>query len=236
MISRPTGLRDALPVPSRHDRVLRVSFSALLRVRDEGRHVLFHTPERPGLFSPPGGVFKYFEPAAPELERLGFREQWIGTHRDVMRCDLRGFIPRRSMRGFRHWFASGAYREDSAECLRRELIEELGEVGFPELARDVRGLTFAHVGTSFEGPADVPGKPYRQLRRFEVHDLVATSGGAARLRRELMDLGEDPQVGTVLCATAEEIAHGRAGRGLIAPQAALLAYARKIHADVPAVF
>jgi 8-oxo-dGTP pyrophosphatase MutT (NUDIX family) len=236
MISRASGSRDALPVPSRRERVLRVSFSALLRVRDEGRYVLFHTPQRPGLFSPPGGVFKYFEPAGAELERLGFREQWTGVHREVMRRDLRGFIPQRSMRGFRRWFASGAYREDSAECLRRELIEELGEVGFPELAREVRGLTFAYVGTTLEGPVDVPGKPYRQLRRFEVHDLVATSGGAARLRRRLVDLGEDPQVGTVLCATGEEIVHGRVDRGLIAPQAALLAYSRKIHADVPAMF
>jgi hypothetical protein len=223
-------------VPSRRDRVLRVSFSALLRVRDEGRYVLFDMPSRPGLYSPPGGVFKYFEPAGPELERLGFREQWVGTRRDVMRRDLRGFIPHRSMRGFRRWFGTGAYREDAAECLRRELIEELAEVGFPELARDVRGLTFAHAGTTLESPADVPGKPYRQLRRFEVHDLVASSGGAARLRRALVDLGEDPAVATVVCATAGEILHGRADRGLIAPQAALLAYSRKIHADIPAVF
>jgi hypothetical protein len=236
MISRPAGARDALPVPSRREQELRVSFSALLRVRDEGRYVLFDTLSRPGLYSPPGGVFKYFEPAGPELERLGFREQRVETRRELMRCDLRGFIPGRSMRGFRRWFDTGAYREDSAECLRRELIEELAEVGFPQLRREVRGLTFAQVATVVEGPGEVPGKPYLQLRRFEVHDLVATSGPGARLRRRLVDLGEDPAVGTVLCVTAEEIAHGRAGHGLIAPQAALLAYSKKIHADIPAVF
>src|SRR5882724_5802240 len=108
MISRPAGARDTLPEPSRRERELRVSFSALLRVRDEGRYVLFDTLSRPGLYSPPGGVFKYFEPAGPELERLGFREQWVETRRELMRSDLRGFIPSRSMRGFRRWFDTGA--------------------------------------------------------------------------------------------------------------------------------
>jgi hypothetical protein len=235
MNPRTAEARDGRQVPLNTGPELRVSFSALLRVRDEGRYVLFHTSWRPGLFSPPGGVFKYFDPAGPQLERLGFREQWISTRREVMKRDLRGFLPARSARRFRRWFESGAYREDAAECLRRELIEELGEVGYPQLAAEARGLTFAHVGTTYEGPFPVPGKAYRQLRRFEVHDLVATTGGGARLCRELLDLGRDPQVETVVCATAEEIAHGRVPGGLIAPQSALLAYSRKIHADIPVV-
>jgi hypothetical protein len=213
--------------------MIRVSFSALLRVKDDNRYVVFHTPSRPGSFGPPGGVFKYFEPAVGTLERLHFREERIRSRQDVMKWDLRGFLPARSIRAFQRWFASGAYREDAAECLRRELIEELDEVGFPHLASEVRGLALARVGAMVEGPFDVPGKGYRQLRRFEVHDLVATEGSATRLRQHLIELGTDPTVQTVLCPTAEEIVHGRSGSALIGPHAALLVRPRRVNPDLP---
>ncbi len=177
MAARSSASRDARPSPPPRDRLLRVSFSALLRIRDEDRMVLFQTPARPDTFGPPGGVFKYFDPATPALGRLNFRVEQRATAEDTTRSDLRGFLPYSSMKGFQRWFATGAYREDATECLRRELLEELAEVGFPGLAEDARGLA----------------------------------------------------------ATAGEIAHGRAVKGLIAPQSALLIYSSKLHADIPAL-
>jgi hypothetical protein len=227
--------RSGPPRGGRSRRTVRVSFSALLRVRDDDRYLLFHSPSRPGSFGPPGGVFKYFEPAVATLEQLRFRADRVEARGEIMREDLRGFIPAASVRGFVRWFDSGAYREDSAECLHRELVEELGEIGFPDLAPEARELTFTLVSATLEGPHEVPGKPYRQLRRFEVHDLVATAGAAARLRRRLVELGRDPAVDTVRCVTGNEIAHGRSGTALIGPQSAFLVDARRIHPDLPSL-
>jgi SMODS-associated NUDIX domain len=229
------GVHDGRSVPGRAEHTVRVSFSALVKLGEDGRYVLFHTPNRPGVFSPPGGVFKYFEPAALALEAIGFRPENVEIWQEVMRRDLRGFLPAHSLGGFRSWFASGAYREDSAECLRRELIEELGEVGFPELAAYARGLVFTPVGTTWEGPHEVPGRPYRQVRRFEVHELVPTAGGGARLHRELLDRAADPSVETIVAATIDEIAHGRVGRALVAPHTSLLLHRGRLHSDIPPI-
>lgn len=235
MARSAVGAHDGRSVPRGAERTVRLSFSALLKLGEDGRYVLFHTPNRPGVFSPPGGVFKYFEPAVPILEALGFRPENVEIWREVMRRDFRGFLPARSLGRFRRWFASGAYREDSGECLRRELIEELGEVGFPELAAYARGLVFAPVGTTWEGPREVPGRPYRQVRRFEIHDLVPTAGGGARLSRELLDRAADPSVETIVAASADEIVRGRVGRALVAPQTCLLLHRGRLYSDIPPI-
>ena len=215
--------------------VIRVSFSALLRIRDDHCYLLFHSSARPGSFGPPGGAFKYFEPATPILDRLHFRAERVGSREEIMRGDVRGFLPARKLAGFSRWFDSGAYREDGEECLRRELIEELGEVGLPHSASAVGGMRFSLVREVREGPRPVPGKPYRQVRRFNVYDLVSASESTVRLREDLVDAGRDPEVDTVLWATVEEIVHGRCGNALIAPQSAFLVDGVRIHPDLPAL-
>jgi hypothetical protein len=216
-------------------RHVRVSFAAILRIRDDEGVVLFEARSRPGAFTPPGGVFKHYGPAMDVLDRLGFRgDRWADRESD-MRNDLRGLLPARSVPGFQRWFDSGAYREDADECLRRELAEELTEVGFPDLAADVRHLSFTHLRTEVEGPWDVPGKPYRQLRRLEFHDLVCTGQRAVRLRDRIIALAKDPRVHTVVVATPEDVAHGRAGRALIAPHAAYLTGGARTRSDIPSL-
>jgi len=224
---------DPRPSPLGWGRTLRVSFSALLRVRDRGQIVLFRSPARPDAFSPPGGVFKYFEPAAPELERLGFHEERGGPRGEGARFDLRGFVPYRARGRFCRWFAGAAFREDAAQCLRRELAEELAEVGFAGLTGRLRGLGLRPVGTSVEGPSPVPGKPYLQLRHFEILELIAAPDRGIALHRELLELARDPAVDTVIGATAAEVVHGRTAEGLVAPHSALLFFSRRLHADVP---
>jgi hypothetical protein len=214
-------------------RTLRISFSALLRIKDDDGYVLFHSPNRPASYGPPGGVLKYYEPVTRWLEQLGFQEDRFHSQSAQMRADLRGFLPARSVRAFLRWFDSGAYREDVVECLHRELVEELGEVGLPHLTGDVRGLAFASVRTVVEGPHPVPGKDYRQLRRFEVHDLMTATETAVRLRARIVEAARDGDTTDVIRATAAEIVAGRSGRALIAPQSAFLIGSTRTRPDLP---
>ncbi|MFC6082573.1 SMODS-associated NUDIX domain-containing protein [Sphaerisporangium aureirubrum] len=228
--ARPPGAAYGVLNP----RTVRVSFSALLRIKDDHRYVLFHMRNRPGSYGPPGGVYKFFPPAARLLDSLGFRQERFTSEAGRARADLRGFLPSRSVRRFVTWFDGGAYREDTDECLRRELEEELEEVGLPALAGEVPGLAFAHHRTLLEGPYNVPGRPYRQLRRFDVYDLVTTHGAAAWLWQRLIEVGGDPSASEVVCATESEILHGRCGAALIAPHSAyLIGVRRKRQSDLP---
>lgn len=219
----------------RRDRRVRVSCAAVLRIRDDHTHLLFHANSRPGAFTPPGGVFKYAEPAADLLDRLGFRpERWTGLA-SAMRADLRGFIPVHQLPEFQRWFSSGAYRESSEECLVRELVEELGEVGYPEVAEQVGGVRFNHLRTVVEGPAQVPHKPYQQLRYMEFYDLVCTDRRSLRFRTALFELAADEEVTTVIGATPDEILYGRSGRSLITPHAAYLVGEVRTRPDLPPI-
>jgi hypothetical protein len=215
-------------------RPVRISFSVLLRISDDDRYVLFNSPSRPGTCGPPGGVIKYFPPAARILEHLGFQQERGGARPEAKRWDLRGRLPDRSVRQFLNWYRTGAYREDATECLRREFAEELCEVGLSHLA-DLPTLSFAPVRTVVEGPQDVPGKPYRQLRRFEVYDLQTSDGVALRLCEQLFEIGADTLFPDVICATRADVAHGRLGPSLIAPQSAFLFGAGRLTPDVPPI-
>ncbi|WP_433261778.1 hypothetical protein ACQPZF_27745 [Actinosynnema sp. CS-041913] len=214
---------------------VRISFSALLRVRDDDRFVLFHSPTRPGVCGPPGGVIKYFPPAAGVLERLGFDEERTPPRIEVAGMDLRGLLPAGSVRRFLAWFATGAYREHAEDCLRRELAEESLEVGLGPTAENLHEARFAHVRTVVEGPAAVPGKPYRQLRRFEVYDLVTGNGVGLRITRRLARAGRAAEHPDVVCASRSDIRHGRLGRLLIAPQSAFLMGGVRLTPDLPPV-
>ncbi|GAA3943491.1 hypothetical protein GCM10023085_26750 [Actinomadura viridis] len=216
-------------------REVRISFSALLRIRDDDRHVLLHSPSRPGSFNPPGGVYKCFGPAAAVLEGLGFRADRADPLADDMRSDLRGFLPASALPGFRRWFACGAYRESPAECLRRELAEELAESGVPHLVPDASRIAFRHLRSVDDGPHPVPGKPFRQLRRFEVYEPVVTGAEATRLCRSLAEAAADPAVPAVICATPAQILHGRSGTALIGGHAAYLIGDRRAHPELPMV-
>ncbi|MEU0532599.1 hypothetical protein [Amycolatopsis tolypomycina] len=212
---------------------MRISFSVLLRLADDDRFVLFDAPKRPGAFGPPGGVIKFFPPAARILDALGFQPERTGSPHHKLRADLRGTLPAGALRRFRTWFATGAYRETADECLRRELHEELAEVGVHHLDRIVPELEFTNVRTVQEGPQSVPGKHYRQLRGFDVRELAMTNHAARRLSRELIEVAEDEAYPGVLLAGFDDIAHGRLDRALIAPQSAFLAGPSRLAPDLP---
>lgn len=229
-------MKQTEPVaPSQRRRQVRVSCAALLRLRDDERYVLFEARSRPGAFSPPGGVFKYFGPAVDLLDRLGFRgDRWPQVSTD-MRADLRGLLPARSLPTFHRWFTSGAYREDASECLRRKLSEELLEIGYPGLASSVQKARFEPLHTIVEKQLPVQGQEYRQWRHLEVHDLMCADKEALRLRTELVALTAEAAARTVIAATPEDIRYGRAGRSLLTPTTSYLVGDKRIRHDIPPV-
>ncbi|MFJ1762954.1 hypothetical protein ACIOD2_21765 [Amycolatopsis sp. NPDC088138] len=214
---------------------VRVSYSALLRVTDDDRYVLFDSPKRPGAYGPPGGVFKIHPPALRLLESWGFQPDRTTDGAERMRGDLRGILPVGALRSFQAWFATGTYRETAAECLLRELREELVEVGLDAAGPLTGSLVFTSVRTVLEGPTAVPGKDYLQVRRFDVHELALLDPAAVRLRRELVEAGRDDSCAGVICANYGDLAHGRLGRALIAPQSAFLAGPARLGPDLPPV-
>jgi 8-oxo-dGTP pyrophosphatase MutT (NUDIX family) len=212
-------------------RRIRVSAAVLLRVQDDGGYVLFHSPRRPGSYGPPGGVAKYSTGARPDLERLGFHEE--PRSQPDMRHDLRGFVPSRTLAGFARWWSMGEGRESPAECLRRELHEELAEVGHADHGVDLTSVDFVAIRTVLDGPYRVPGQAYRQLRLLEVCDLDPTSSGAAELRRLLLDFAEEPLDEGIIRVSAFDIEYGRRDRYYIQPQSAFLFGERRLNADLP---
>jgi hypothetical protein len=214
---------------------IRFSFSVLLRIRHHDTYVLFNSLSRPGSYGPPGGALKYFPAATGILEELGFQQETRNLRGEVAGFDLRGIVPIRSVRAFLRWFDTGAYREDAAECLQREFDEELGEAGFAGLDCDVRSLRFRPVRTVVEGPDPVPHQRFRQLRRFEVFDLVAADTSTLDLVRTLAAAGTDLATPGVVCADRAEITHGRCDAALLGPHCAFLLGAQRFTPDLPAV-
>jgi hypothetical protein len=210
---------------------VRVSAAVLLRVQDDGWYVLFHSPRRPGSYGPPGGVAKYSAGSRPDLERMGFQEE--PRSQPDMRHDLRGFVPAKSLAGFARWWGRGEGRESATECLRRELREELAEVGHPTVGVDVSTVDFVAVRTVLDGPHRVPGQSYRQVRLMEVCDLDPTSPASAELRQRLLELAEDPTEAGIIRVSAFDIEYGHRDSCYIQPQSAYLFGERRLNADLP---
>ncbi|MEE1817852.1 hypothetical protein PUR59_22875 [Streptomyces sp. SP18ES09] len=208
----------------------RVSVAVLLRVHDEDHYVLFASGNRPGAFGPPGGVVKYQEGARRTLERLGFEPE--SRNREVMRHDLRGFLGALRVLGFARWLSKEVDRETATDCLRRELVEELGEVGHEELVPLAREVVFRSARRVIDGPLKVPGETYKQIRFFDVYDVVTDTPEASRLRDALLELAGDADEGRVIGVNRVEIARGRAQSHVVLPQSAFLAGDKRYREDL----
>jgi hypothetical protein len=208
---------------------VRVSAAALLRIYEDDGYILFSSRNRPGSYGPIGGVIKYRLASRNELERFGFREE-TRRHPD-MRYDLRGFLPARSLARFVRWWRSGSGRENSTECLRRELTKACA--GLPALAVPLDQLSFVPVRTALDGPLKVAAQAYRQFRLLEVCDLDLGAPGAALLRQRLLDLAADPAWPQVIRVTIADIEYGRWKECYIQPQSAFLFGGRRLNADIP---
>jgi hypothetical protein len=220
-----------LRIPLRPFREVRVSVASLLRIQDDDRFVLLHSPFRPDSYGPPGGVIKYHPAARPELDRLRFREELRVDQR--MRSDLRGFLPATALPGFVRWLDGQRDRESALQAVLRELAEELAEIGHPELAVGIERIHLTHVRHVVDGPLKVPGRSYRQLRLFDVWDLGLDTPEALGLRDALLALAADPADHGAVLVTSDDIFHGRHQRFYVAPHTAYLIGDRRLHADLP---
>ncbi|MEU3267480.1 hypothetical protein [Streptomyces bacillaris] len=214
-------------------RRVRVSVAILLRVQDEDHYVLFGSPTRPGSFGPPGGVVKYHDSERRGLDKLRFDPE--GRTSGVMKHDLRGFLPAVMVPGFARWLHRGTGREHSTDCLRRELAEELGEIGRPELTHLSQAVRFSLVRKVIDGPWAVPGEQYRQIRFMEVYDLLCDRPEADELRTALVTLSRAQGDSQVVGATRQDILRGRSGPHLVLPQSAFLVGDRRVREDIQPV-
>lgn len=190
------------------DRV-RVSAAAVLRIRAlaGGQYVLANTS---GKWAPFGGAFQMDAPP-PALVELG----WEQESRNGRGRDVRGTVPRSALPAVHAWLASGADRESGEECVRRELREELAEVGVRDLVGMVDGLRLRISLTLVEPP----GRPILAAWRYlEMFDLVACTAGDTpeRWLREQI-LGHAKATGTPRITTVPRSAltrrHAKASDG-----------------------
>ncbi|WP_344488350.1 hypothetical protein [Glycomyces endophyticus] len=211
---------------------VRVSVAALLRMEIDGRFVVFHTKRTPGTYGPPGGVFKFRDSAREALDRFQFEEERQPRDPKSAYRDLRGYLPAMSIGGFLHWLSSGDGRESSTECLRRELDEELAEIGLADFRDLVPNLTFRPVRRVVEAPRKVPGWGYRQLRHIEVHELDLDSEGALEFVNEIRT-AEEAGAGGLHLVSADDINRGRHEYSILGSQTCYLIRNRKLRQDPP---
>lgn len=210
-------------------RRIRVSCSSALRIVDSrGHYLLAQTRLRRETFGPFGGVFKYSEGARNKFDLIGFEEQV--TNQPTTERDLRGFIPAPSVSSFIRWFRSGIARESDTECIKRELQEELSEIGLANLTDSIDKLEFIFVREVLEPPVVVEHLGYMQLRIFRVLELDTRVGAAASLREELLKTSKTNE--RLILATADQIRLGRAG-GLIGHHAGYLFTKSRVRPNEP---
>lgn len=187
---------------------IRVAYSALLRISDGGQYVLVRNLHRPETYGPFGGVYKFRETAKGDLDEMQFKPQDLGPGSD-MRNDLRGYLPRKNLPRLCRWYVRGDERETAADCLLRELREELKEIGLGgNRLRPPPFVQLRKVRSVEEGPETVEGQPYFQYRVFEVYEPAEPNKTARRFFRKLLETAQKhPQL---LVANAEEITTGRA--------------------------
>lgn len=210
---------------------IRVAFSGILRIADGDSYVLIRNLHRTEVFAPIGGVLKYTDGALFHLDRWDFQPDTPPPTEDSLR-DLRGFVPRKHLTDLLKWFASGQSRETAIDCVRREVIEELEEIGLGEVLELPPTATFRTTRVVEEGPESVPGRPYTQYRVFEVVDLAVSEQRAEGWRNRLLDRAN--RDGNLLRASRHDIELGRTGNGrLLAHTSCYLLGSARTRPDLP---
>jgi hypothetical protein len=218
-------------------RRVRISVAVLLRVVTDGRFILARLPRRPEAFGPLGGVVKFHPQALPALGEIGFEPQLPPAPGDARAQDLRGFLPARELLTFVRWLSAKRDRENSMDCLRRELAEECHELGLPVSNEDLGSLQFTFQWRVREGPRSLgPVFDYLQFRSLEVFDL---NGNSAANRRFITVLREAAAAGggdPIAEVTVGEIRSGRMvanPRALIAHHSCYLFTRRRLREELP---
>lgn len=147
----------------------RISFACLLKVKNGDKYLLIRNHNRPEVFGPIGGVYKYHSTAKPFLDKLPFRPQHSGNSR--VDNDIRGFIPIENLNDFIKWFDKGDDRE--VECVTRELQEELvADIKLKTSLVTKEIPKFRIINKVNEGPYVIKERDYVQFRRLDIYELI----------------------------------------------------------------
>jgi len=208
---------------------MRVSLSAFLRISEGDSYILVRSLHRKEAFGPFGGVYKYFSSAGTRLDELQFRPQGINPE---MRNDLRGFLPRRYLLRFLRWFDEGKEREDAANCLFRELREEIREVRLAQEIAVPEMFSCRRVRRVQEGPSIAAGQKYTQYRIFDVYEIIEPNKEMVRFLSELRSSAVKHK--DLLVASAKEIIAGRSNDDrIIGHHAGYLFQRKRVRPDEP---
>lgn len=211
---------------------IRISFSALLRIKDGNRYLLVRNLHRPELYAPFGGVYKYYPAAQDFLDSLSFRTQ---SHSDDdMNYDLRGFLPKKNILSFYTWYKKGLNRESPNECLRRELSEEISESLIENVGVVPDSLQVKLIRIVTEGPEQVAGAAFMQFRHFEIYDLDQTSPEIIDFTKKIINAAKNNP--NLLFADANEIRLGRtSNKFVIGHNAVYLFSSERLRPDFPTI-
>jgi len=190
----------------RRELEIRFSFAAIVRIEKDNRYVLLRNRHRREIFGPLGGVSKYYNTAVAELDKLEVRPQF-SVNDQIMRNDLRGFLPAKHLSSLINWFEHTDERENAHECIKREILEELIEIDAPSDLVLSQEAKFQKIRSIYEGPHPVPHKSYLQFRIIEVYHFSNDN----HFTDELIRIS--PNIPDILWTDADAIRHGRTSSG-----------------------
>ena len=139
-IFRKAAFPVALMSTVHRNALIRFSASALLRLDSGQDFVVIKTPARGtsvAYWGPLGGVIKCKSGAAKLLADIEVSFDVLADQHEDMDRDLRVKMTGKRFWRFIRWYWSAASRESPEEALKRELKEELSEVGLEALVPDV---------------------------------------------------------------------------------------------------
>lgn len=187
---------------------LRVSVASLACLEVDGKVLLKESRKRPGTLEPFGGVRLVFDAGVDELKSRGYRPQALGTNEPMANaCDLRGFLRPRNFLWLRREIENSHYIEEATAGCRREVVEELQELGCPLTVPTA--LSLRTIRTFEQGPWSA--KSYTgqsQYRHFTVVCIRMSDEATRKFVHELFEWAKAFE--RCEAVTPQEVRAGRA--------------------------
>jgi hypothetical protein len=156
---------------------VRVSFSYLFRIEDQGRYLLVRGKRFAHQMQPVGGVYKLSGTAKQRLREWEVQDDDLIPLDETSENDIRLRVPGRHLLSFVRWFERGTdretspWREFSEELLRAKLLptEEFPYI-YHNFVRRIHDLRFSDYAQS------------RELLVADIYELLPTPAQLAALR------------------------------------------------------
>ncbi len=186
---------------------IRISLSALLRIKNEDKYLLIRNKLRPELFGPIGGSLKYYSQAKTFLDKLEFEADNFSKYVDSskLKRDLRGFIPAKNLFKFIAWFETRIEREEN--CLHRELKEELLEIKEDKIIQRLNTPEFSLIRQINERPHKIAGKTFLQFRIIRIDEFSDDYANESKIIEQFIEAEKNNS--DLIWVTSDEIKQGR---------------------------